>query len=153
MARNIENALNSFTYGVYVVSGRRGERANGLTCAWVTRVSMEPALVAVAVGKPRYTHDFIKEGGAFAVSVLSENQVEIGRYFGTVSGKDEDKFAKYSHFTKTTGVPIIADCAAWVDCKLIHSYDAGDHTIFVGEVVDAGTSDAAPLVFRPGDYF
>ena len=148
-----DDALKTFQYGVYVVSGKRGSQINALTCAWVTRVSMDPPLVAVAVGKTRYTHDFIKDGGAFAVSVLAEGQQEIGQFFGTVSGKDVDKFARYPHESKATGAPVLADCAAWVDCKLVHSYDAGDHTIFVGEVVDAGTSGKPALIFRDSDYF
>ena len=149
----IDDALKTISYGVYVVSGRRGERINALTCAWVMRVSMSPPLVAVAVGKPRYTHDFIKDGGCFAVSVLAEGQEEIGRYFGSVSGRDEDKFARHRHERKSTGAPVLPDCAAWVDCRLVHSYDAGDHTIFVGEVVDCGTSSKPALIFRESDYF
>lgn len=150
---NIDDALQTFSYGVYIVSGKRGGAINGLTCAWAMRVSMSPPLVAVAVGKPRFTHDFIKEGQAFAVSVLAEGQESIGRYFGTVSGREEDKFSRYEHESRVTGAPILMDCAAWLDCRLLHSYDAGDHTIFVGEVVDAGTSGKAPLLFREGDYF
>ena len=149
----IDDALNTFTYGVYIVSGKRGDAINALTCAWVTSVSIDPPLVAVAIGKPRFTHDFVKEGNAFAVSVLAQGQEDIGRHFGRVSGRDEDKFSRYEHESKSTGAPILKDCAAWLDCRLIHSYDAGDHTIFVGEVIDAGTSGKQPLVFNSKDYF
>jgi flavin reductase (DIM6/NTAB) family NADH-FMN oxidoreductase RutF len=148
-----DDALKTFNYGVYVVSGKRGSQINALTCAWVMRASMDPPLVAVAVGKSRYTHDFIKDGGAFAVSVLAEGQQEIGRFFGTVSGKDVDKFARYRYESKATGAPVLPDCAAWADCRLVHSYDAGDHTIFVGQVVEAGVSARPALVFREHDYF
>ena len=149
----IDEALSTFNYGVYIVSGKRGDKANGLTAAWVTRVSFDPALVAVSVGKTRHTHYFIKDGGAFAISVLAEGQQKIGHYFGSVSGRDEDKFARYPHESKKTGAPVISDCAAWIDCKLIHSYDAGDHTIFVGEIVDAGVSGKPALIFRDSDYW
>ncbi|MBI2844156.1 MAG: flavin reductase [Armatimonadetes bacterium] len=148
----IEDALSTFNSGVYVVSAKRGQEINGLTCTWVMRVSLDPVLVAVSVGKTRYTYDLIKEGGAFAVSVLADGQEDIGRFFGSASGRDTDKFAFYPHEAKATGAPILSGCAAWLDCKLLHSYDAGDHTLFVGEVVDAGVSGSPALIFKSSDF-
>ncbi|HIE09743.1 MAG TPA: flavin reductase [Armatimonadetes bacterium] len=152
MART-EEAFRKFTYGVYVVGAKDKGRVNALTCAWVMRVSFSPPMVAVAVGKTRYTHDMIKNSGAFSVNVLAEDQVELGRHFGLKSGREVDKFANIPYREGRTGSPIIEGVSAWLDCRLVHAYDAGDHTIFVGEVVDAGVSEKKALVFDPRDYW
>lgn len=152
MAR-FDDAFGKFTYGVYVVGARHGGRVNALTCAWVARVSFSPPMVAVAVGKTRYTHEMIKGFGAFSVNVLAEGQVELGKHFGLQSGRQVDKFADVPYKEGRTGSPIIEGVAAWLDCKLVHAYDAGDHTIFVGEVVDAEVTGKRPLVFNPRDYW
>jgi len=149
----VDRAFGKFTYGVYVVGAKHAGRVNALTCAWVMRVSFSPPMVAVAVGKTRYTHDMIKGSGAFSVNVLAEDQVELGRHFGLKSGRQVDKFADVPYKEGVTGSPILEGVAAWLDCRLVHSYDAGDHTIFVGEVVDAGTSRKKPLIFDPKDYW
>jgi len=152
MAR-VDKAFGKFTYGVYVVGAKHGGRANALTCAWVTRVSFSPPLVAVSVGKTRFTHDMIKGSGAFSVNVLAEDQVELARHFGLKSGREVDKFAEVPYKEGITGSPILEGVAAWLDCKLVYAYEAGDHTIFVGEVVDAGTTAKKPLVYNPKDYW
>lgn len=146
-------AFGKFTYGVYVVGARRGGRANALTCAWVMRVSHRPPLVAVAVGKTRFSHDLIAGAGAFSVNVLAEDQLELARHFGTKSGRDVDKFAGVPYRTATTGSPILEGVAAWLDCRLVGSFPAGDHTVFVGEVVEAWAGGKRPLRYDPRDYW
>ncbi len=146
-------AFRKFTYGVYVVGANHGGRANALTCAWVTRVSHRPPLVAVAVGKTRFTHDLIAKSGSFSVNVLSEEQVELARHFGLKSGRDADKFDGIPYREAITGAPILEGVAAWLDCRLVGSYPAGDHTIFVGEVVDADAGPFPPLIYDPRDYW
>lgn len=146
-------AFGKFTYGVYVVGARHGGRANALTCAWVMRVSHRPPLVAVAVGRTRFSHDLIAEAGAFSVNVLARDQLELARHFGTKSGRDVDKFAGIPYHTAATGAPILEGVAAWLDCELVGSFPAGDHTIFVGEVVEAWVGDKEPLRYDPRDYW
>ena len=146
-------AFRKFTYGVYVVGARHADRTNALTCAWVMRVSHRPPLVAVAVGKTRFTHDLIAASGAFSVNVLAEGQVELARHFGLKSGRDGDKFAGIPYREGRTGSPILEGVAAWLDCRLVEGFPAGDHTIFVGEVIDAGMGDRPPLVYDPRDYW
>lgn len=149
----ISEALETFTYGVYVVSGSRGEEVSALTAGMVMQISFSPPMVLVGVGKTKYTHDVIQEGEVFAVSVLAEGQEELGRHFGRQSGRDVDKFAGVPCRTAETGAPILEGCAAWLDCKLVGSYAAGDHTVFVGRVLDAGLDTAQqPMLLRRDDY-
>jgi flavin reductase (DIM6/NTAB) family NADH-FMN oxidoreductase RutF len=120
----------------------------------VTTVSFDPLLVCVSVGKEHFTHSLVKKSGVFAVNILKEGQVDIGKHFGFIFGKETDKFASISNTTKTTVSPILKDVVAYLDCKVISSIDIGNLTIFVGKVLNACTDkNAQPLVFREKDFF
>lgn len=150
----MEDAFRMMTNGVYVVTTRLKDRTNGMTAAWVTRVSFSPPLIVVSIGRERFSHDLIKESGFFAINILREGQEGLGRHFGLRSGRHVDKFSGMDYFTLRTGSPILPDTAGYLECKLFSLYEAGDHTLFVGEVIDgASFSGARPLLFRREDYF
>lgn len=146
-------AFAKFTYGVYVVGVAHRGRVNALTCAWVMRVSHRPPMVAVAVGKTRFSHGLIAAARAFSVNVLARDQIELARHFGTTSGRDVNKFAGIPYRTAATGSPILEGVAAWLDCKVVGECPAGDHTIFLGEVVAAWAGEEPPLIYDPRDYW
>lgn len=140
-------------HGVYVISTAHEGRVNAMTAAWVARASFEPPLITVSVGKTRFSHDMIKDSGIFAVNVVGPDNVETAKHFGLKTGKKTDKFAGVDYDTKATGSPILRDCIAWMDCKVVSSVDAGDHTVFVGEVVDAGVLREADTLMYDKESF
>jgi flavin reductase (DIM6/NTAB) family NADH-FMN oxidoreductase RutF len=148
-------AFGALVHGVYVVTTRLGDKINGMTAAWVSQVSLKPLLLMVSIAPPRYSHDLIKESGIFAVNVLSAGQVDLAKRFGYKSGRKVDKFAGLEYTTAATGAPILPQACAYFDLKLVQTFSAGDHTLFVGEVADAKIlhPEAAPLVFRKEDFF
>ena len=115
-----------------------GGRPVGITASSFTSLSLDPPQVLVSVNKRLYTHDAIKQGGHFAVSILHADQEEIGKRFAGLIPEVEDRFADLDVHTAATGSPILSDALAWVDCVVHHAYDGEDHTIFVGEVLAAG---------------
>ena len=140
--------------GISVVTSYRGDEVNGLTAAWVSQVSLKPPMVMVSVAPPRYTHDMIKESGHFAVNIPGEEHIELAKLFGFKSGKQINKFENVEYERKSTGAPILKDALAYLDCKVDSVTTAGDHTIFVGEVVECEIrSDAEPLIYRTSDYW
>ncbi len=151
----IAEAAKLVSHGVYVITTRRDGRVNGMTAAWVCRASFDPPLVTVAVGKARFSHDMIRDSGIFAVNILGHDGVGAGRHFGLVSGRKKDKFEGVDFDTKATGAPIIRDAIAWLDCRVVSSHEAGDHTLFIGEVVDGGVSREGlkPLIYDRGSFF
>lgn len=151
----VSNAQKKIMHGVYVISTRLGDKVNAMTAAWVARASFVPPLVTVAVGKARFSHDMIKESGVFAINVLGPDNVETGKHFGLKTGRKTDKFAGVDYDTKVTGSPILKDCIAWLDCKVVGAHDAGDHTLFVGEILDGGVlrDDAQPIVYERDNFF
>lgn len=151
----ISHAERKIIHGVYVISTKLNDRVNAMTAAWVARASFDPPLITAAIGKARFTHDMIKESGVFAVNVLSPAAIATGRHFGMKSGRKTDKFAGVDYSTGVTGSPLLKDCIAWMDCKVITACDAGDHTLFIGEVLDGGvlSEDARTLIYDKETFY
>lgn len=149
-----DNVVRKIHGGLFIITTKKGDKVNGITVAWLTRASLEPPMVSVSIGKTRYSHGLIKESGVFAVNILKEGQIDIAKHFGLQTGSRVNKFENIDYETRITGSPILKDSAGYLDCRVVGSYDAGDHTIFIGEVIDAGTSpDAKPLLYIHEDFW
>lgn len=143
--------LGHFATGVTVVAAQvDGGPPRGMTANAITSVSLDPPLVLVCVEHTADTHDVIAEAEAFAISVLRQDQEAVARRFGSYD--PDTKFDGVAHRAASTGAPVLDDAMAWIDCRLWARYDGGDHTIFVGEVVDGDTEDGAPLLYFRGGY-
>jgi flavin reductase (DIM6/NTAB) family NADH-FMN oxidoreductase RutF len=148
-------AFTALVHGVYVVTTRLGEKVNGMTAAWVAQVSLNPLLVMVSIAPSRYSHTLIKESGIFAINVLTGEQVELAKRFGYKSGRKIDKFAGLDYLAAGSGAPVLPQAYAYLDLRLVHTYTAGDHTLFVGEVMEAKIlhPQSHPLIFKKSDFF
>ena len=150
-----EIAFTALVHGVYVVTTRLEDVVNGMTASWVSQVSLKPLLVMVSIAPSRYSHRLIQESGIFAINVLDSTQAELGKRFGYKSGRQVDKFAGLEWTTAATGAPILPQAYAYLDLKLKDTCTAGDHTLFLGEVVAAKIQhpQAQALVFKKSDFF
>lgn len=148
-------AFAALVHGVYVVTTRVGDRINGMTASWVSQVSLSPLLLMVSIAPPRFTHDLIKESGIFAINILTKDQIDLGKRFGYKSGRKVDKFHGLDYISAKTGAPILPQAYAYFDLNVVDTFTAGDHTLFVGEVVDAKilNPETHPLVFDKKDFF
>jgi flavin reductase (DIM6/NTAB) family NADH-FMN oxidoreductase RutF len=133
-------ALWSLPYGLYVIGSRAGDRRNGMTLNWATQVSFEPKLFAVSVEKPAVTHELIAEGRVFSVNLVDREDRAIVRKFTKPVEVDLEArtLNGFAFHDGRSGAPILDQAVAFVDCSVRQSVDLGDHTLFVGEVVDAG---------------
>jgi flavin reductase (DIM6/NTAB) family NADH-FMN oxidoreductase RutF len=150
-----EIAFQALVHGVYVVTTRVGDRVNGMTAAWVSQVSLNPLLLMVSIAPPRFSHGLIMESRILAVNVLAHDQVDLGKRFGYQSGRKVDKFVGLDWTAAVSGAPILSQAYAYFDLKLVDTFPAGDHTLFVGEVVGAKIlrPDTVPLIFKASDFF
>jgi flavin reductase (DIM6/NTAB) family NADH-FMN oxidoreductase RutF len=151
MANQIDQqALDRFTYGLYLVTSRDGDRRNGLIVNTVVQVALTPTLVTVAINKNSLTAEFIRKSGAFGISVLEKDTPMefIGR-FGFRSGREYDKFAGLKYETGITGTPLITEhTVSLIEAKVRETVDCVTHTLFVGEVVAARVlNNAEPLTY------
>jgi flavin reductase (DIM6/NTAB) family NADH-FMN oxidoreductase RutF len=127
-------------YGLYVVGSRAGERRNGMTLNWATQISFDPKWMAISVENTALTHELITESQVFALNVIDREDRAIVRKF--TKPVEVDTGAKtlneFPFHDGVTGAPILDQAVAYVDCEVRQSVPAGNHTLFIGEVVDAG---------------
>jgi flavin reductase len=149
----LRGVLGKFATGITVVTaGRSAPR--GMTANSFTSVSLSPPLILVCVLREAVMHDAIQESESFAVSMLSGRQEEVARHFANHKrprGQQEFEVVD-STPGRHTGAPILSDTLAWLECRLAAVYDGGDHSIFLGEVLDLGhgTGDDALLFYGGG---
>jgi flavin reductase (DIM6/NTAB) family NADH-FMN oxidoreductase RutF len=155
---DFRNTVGSFATGVTVITTRGEEDSDadvyGMTANAFSSVSLDPPLVLVCVISGTVGAETIERNGVFAVNVLGTHQEQISRFF---SSRDRPSgqaaFAALPHFSAVTGSPILERAAAYLDCRVTDCHEAGDHLIFIGEVVAIGVDpDVRPLVFHGGRY-
>lgn len=124
---------------VVLTSSRCKDKDNLIAMAWWTKVSHKPNLYAISVGKTRFSHDLIKKGKCFTINFMPSKLKNKILFCGKNSGKELDKFEK-TGLTKIESKKIncfvLKESLAYAECNVIKSIPAGDHTIFVGEVVN-----------------
>lgn len=148
---HFRHVMGHFTTGVTVVTSRRPDGSPcGLTANSVASVSLNPLLVLVCLDRAAASHSCVVEGGAFAVCILGEGSEGIARLFS--EGERSERFAEVAWRTEATGCPVLEDAVAWLDCRVQHVYEGGDHSIVVGEVKACDAAGGAPLVFYRGEY-
>jgi flavin reductase (DIM6/NTAB) family NADH-FMN oxidoreductase RutF len=153
-SKDFRSTVGSFATGVTVVTTSGEEHGYGMTANAFSSVSLDPPLVLVCVISPSEGCDHIKRNGCFAVNVLAEEQEPISRYFASRERpRGRDAFKEVSHRIGASGSPILDGVIGYLDCRLHAEYDAGDHQIFIGEVLELGfESDGRPLLFHGGRY-
>ena len=118
--------------------------ATGMTANWVTQVSFDPKLIAVSVEKEAFTHELIAAGGVFSVNVVDREDRAIVRKFTKPVEVDvaAHTLNEFPYHDGQTGAPVLDQALAFVECEVRQQVDVGEHTLFVGEVVDAGFQKA-----------
>jgi len=143
-------ALYSISYGLYVITSSKGDKLNGQIANTAIQVTSEPATISVCINKQNLTHEYIKDSGSFAVSILSQDTpLNFIGNFGFKSGRDIDKFEGVNHKTGETKAPIVLDNSlAYLEAKVTKDLDVGTHTIFVGELVGAEVlKEGTPMTY------
>ena len=141
--------------GISVVTVRSGDKINGMTAAWVTQVSFKPAMIAVSIAPQRYTHGLIEKSGYFCINALPVESKDVAKHFGFKSGRKTDKFKGMRYTKALKGSPVLESAYAYVECEVVHAYEAGDHTLFIGTIIDSAElkENANPLILRWNDFF
>ena len=145
-----KTALRMIPYGLFVLTAKSKDgRVAAATVNWVTQASFDPPLVVVGVKADSGAHAIIKESGAFALNVLGKGQQAAAFAFFKPANHEGDRINGEPFRAGSTGAPLLTTLPAFVECKLVDTVERGDHSIFVGEVVDAGV--AGQISGRPDD--
>jgi len=142
--------LGSFAAGVTVITTVDGERNPlGLTATAFSSVSILPPLVLICVDKHSETYPCFEQSRLFAVNILAADQADVSQRFATSGG---DKFAGVAWRRGSLGLPLIEGAIGYLECRLEHAYEGGDHTIYVGQVETAEARDGEPLLYFRAAY-
>lgn len=137
-----KTVLRMIPYGLYVLTGQTKDgQIAAATVNWVTQTSFDPPLIAVGVKTDSGAHSIIKESGVFALNFLTKNQQSTAFAFFKPTEKAGDKINGEAYKSGSTNSPILTGAKAYIECKLVETVEKGDHSIFVGEVVDAGVNE------------
>lgn len=151
--RIFRQVLGRFATGITVVTTGTPQDFHGMTANAFASVSLDPPLVLVAVDRRARTCQRIPQFRAFGVNILKADQAQLSdRFAGRIESQDAPPPA-LRLFTAVTGTPLLEGTAAQLDCALYQSHEAGDHIIFVGQVLQARLDEAAePLLFFASRY-
>ncbi|MAF50761.1 MAG: flavin reductase [Nanoarchaeota archaeon] len=141
------DVFSKFKSGVYVVTTVIDGLKYGWTVSWVSKVSFKPPLVMISIGKNKKDHEKFEEAEVFAVNVMGENGIEVARHFGLSSGENVNNFKEIDFIELKTGSPVLKECVGAIDCKIVKTVDAGDHVVFIGEVLDSVSKDGESILF------
>jgi flavin reductase (DIM6/NTAB) family NADH-FMN oxidoreductase RutF len=137
-----KTTLRMIPYGLYVLTAASGDRVAAGTVNWVTQASFEPPLVAVGVKTDSHAHALIKESKAFALNVLGKGQQAVAYTFFKPADKQGQTISGEPYRAGATGAPVLTNAPAYVECTLEATVEMGDHSLFVGKVVEAGVTKA-----------
>lgn len=131
--------------GLYVVGSRSGAQRNLMTLNWATQLSFDPKLVGIGVEDAALTHRLIDESRAFSLCLIDREDRAIVRKF--VKPVDFDEAASTAnefpfHDGPPTGVPVLDQAVAWIECEVRQQVACGNHTLFIGEVVNCAFQKA-----------
>jgi len=167
---DLSHANRLLNFGpVTLITSKFKEQKNVATVSWVMPISSSPPLVAIAITKKRFTYDLIRNSREFVINIPSKELLPVVTVCGMSSGRELDKFAKAGLIPgkgKKLEVPIIEECLGHLECKVVGETDAGDHVLFIGDIIAAYTDEgvldttdiintdtAAPLLHLGKDQF
>jgi flavin reductase (DIM6/NTAB) family NADH-FMN oxidoreductase RutF len=140
-----DELLNRVTWKIpnalVLIGSRADDERNGMTASWVTQLSMEPVLIGVGVDNTAVTHRLITASGSFSVNLWNAEDTRVFVKFSKPAEDDGASLNGRPVRAAVTGAPVFEEAVAWMDCAVRQRLDLGTHTLFIGEVVDAGINN------------
>ena len=151
---NLRKLRGLFASGVTAVTTALEGRLRGVTVSAFTSVSLDPPLVLIALASENASCEMIAESGIFAANILSDDQEFLSERFAARAPIVNEAFEGVPHHFEATGAPILVGCVAWYDCRVVATYEGGDHMLFVGRVEAIGFGDESrrPLLYFANRY-
>jgi flavin reductase (DIM6/NTAB) family NADH-FMN oxidoreductase RutF len=140
--------LRNFSYGLFVLTARDGDKDNGCIINTAIQAASEPLRISIAVNKANYTHDMVVKTGRFNLTFLSEKaEFSTFRRYGFQSGRDTEKMTGITFGRAENGVAYITEGAnAYLSCSVVQTIDLGSHTLFIAEVTGGEVLSKDPSV-------
>ena len=143
----IGHALGRIASGVAILTTQDGETPGAMLVSWYQQASFEPPMLSFAIKRGRPMAEMIQHSKKFAFNILHTGQKDMIAHFGKGFEPGQDPFAGIKTERLSLGVPVLKNSLCFLECELRHQYDAGDHQLFVAEVVNAGSEEEGqPMV-------
>jgi flavin reductase (DIM6/NTAB) family NADH-FMN oxidoreductase RutF len=142
-------ALGHFASGVTVVTTEHEGKLYGMTVSSFASLSLKPPLILICVDKTVNTHEAIAASGRFAVNILEQDQEHLSRRFAT---HEDNKFVGVAWHIGQFGLPVLEGVLTVIECHVRNTIEGGDHTIYIGEVMDAEINQGSPLLYYRRGY-
>lgn len=150
----LRGAMRAWSAGVTIVTAVHEGHKHGMTVNSFTSISLEPAMVTVSLRSSTLTHELVSKSRAFGLTILSAEQSKISELFAGKTAEVKDRFADLQTETLVTGSPLIVGGLAWLDCRVVETFDAGMNTLFIAEVLAARDgNDGQPLIYHNRKYW
>jgi flavin reductase (DIM6/NTAB) family NADH-FMN oxidoreductase RutF len=133
MEKTMQDVLDKFHYGIYLITITAEGGHNGMIASWVTQCSHEPPLVAVAIRNNRLSHSQISASRKFTINVLSEDGLDAVKRFKIPDWRK--KFDGVGFETSPGGNPVLHEALGYLDCEVERTVDVGDHTLFIARIM------------------
>jgi len=141
---------------VFVISIDKKGKPSGMIAGWEMKCSTDPFLFAVSLSKKRNTHKLIEKSKEFVIAIPNKGLEKELLFFGSVSGKDIDKFKETKLKTvkaKYIKTPLIKDATINFECILVKSVNVGDHIMFIGKVLAAHINKNKKVLLNMGKKY
>ncbi|MPY56184.1 flavin reductase family protein [Streptomyces spongiae] len=145
--REFRNAMGRFATGITVVSTQVDGKVHGMTANGFMSVSLSPRLVLVSIREEARIRGLLERSGTYGVSVLSRGHRLVSDHFAGRRGAPPP-----DGFVELEGVPVVADALTHLAARIVAIHPAGDHLLYLGEVLDFAERQGEPLIFHGGRY-
>ena len=136
----LKQAMRAWITGVAIVTGYHNGNVHGMTANSFNSIALSPPTVMVALRHHTRTNHLVKAGGIFGVSILNTQQEILAKRFAGQIDIDKPRFQGVETFNMVTNAPFIKNGMAFLDCKVINTFNIGETTVFIGEVLAAKTN-------------
>lgn len=153
-SEDLRAAMRAWSAGVTVVTAAHEGQKHGMTVNSFTSISLDPALITVSLKNGSRTQELITVSRAFGLTILASTQTHISDVFAGRFPEMENRFAGLQIETLVTGSPLIVGGLAWLDCRVVETFDAGMNILFIAEALAARQfSDGQPLIYHDRKYW
>jgi flavin reductase (DIM6/NTAB) family NADH-FMN oxidoreductase RutF len=151
---DLRQLMRNWASGVTVVTASFGGLQHGMTVSSFTSISLQPARVVVSLEKTSRTCELARNSGYFGITILAKDQQDLSdRFAGRNSLLDDNRFEGLLTVTLTSGAPFLAGGLAFLDCRIVHTYDSGTNILLIGEVIAMQNGQPGlPLLYYDREY-
>ncbi len=134
--KQVGKALGRVASGLYVVTTKFEDKEDAVLASWVNQCSFDPPAVTIALGTLRSARLLVETSNSFIVNILPKDDMSLLKHF---SRPPENIFKGIKTRKGLDGIRVLSESVSYLECEVVHSINAGDHILYVGEIIGGKT--------------